>query len=387
MPKEIDPDLKKAYEALIEEQKKLADPRRIYTRSDQLYPDPRFRPDYVDPSYEKPVYKGMLPGGAEESDISPLDFITEVPSLAKGALKGFPALMGVIKKKAGSELPEEMSLLERIKLAAKRSGVKAPEMEVAQAEREALRNKPKDFFDKAREKSSKEIFEENEKKLAKKAAADKAFKEEFEPGWYHGTNEEKTNGKIIEEFYPDSFFTKDTNFASNYSGYLRGEKGSQVIPISLNTKNFFNPENASHLKTLEDSLTKHYETNPEMRLFEKMLYPEYADYHTDPVKRAKFIIDALKQKIKSNESTWAVLEDKNIEQALKNAGYEGALLKEMGSPTAISYAPKNIRSPWAKFDPAMKDSADYLAGLAAAGLSFDQIKELLNKKQTDKGEL
>lgn len=47
---------------------------------------------------------------------------------------------------------------------------------------------------------------------------------------------------------------------------------------------------------------------------------------------------------------------------------------------------KNIRSPWAKFDSAKKDSADYLSGLAAAGLTFDQIKQLLDKNSSDRNE-
>jgi hypothetical protein len=174
MPKEIDPDLRQAYEALAEEKAKLADPRRLYTRSDQLYPDPRFRPSYVDPSMEKPVYKGMMGGGAEESEMSPIDFVSEAPMLAKGALKGIPAMLATIKKK-GPNLPDDMSLLDRIKLATKRSGVKAPEMEAAQAEREALRNQPKDYFDKVREKANQKIFDENEKKLAEEAPTGLSF--------------------------------------------------------------------------------------------------------------------------------------------------------------------------------------------------------------------
>jgi len=105
MPKEIDPDLKQAYEALIEERKKLADPRRIYTRSDQLYPDPRFRPDYIDPSMEEPVYQGIAPGGAEESEMSPIDFITPgmLSGGAKVLAKGAKALVNPEVKEASSK--------------------------------------------------------------------------------------------------------------------------------------------------------------------------------------------------------------------------------------------------------------------------------------------
>jgi hypothetical protein len=164
--KEIDPDLMQAYEALAEAKAKLADPRRLYTRADQLYPPKEFRPSYVDPSMETPVYEGLAGGGATESEISPMDLISEIPSLAKAGLKGIPALLGTMKKKA-ADTPGEMSLLDSIKLAAKRSKVRAPDMEKANIEREIQRNRPKDFFDKAKEKATQRDFENIKKSLGK----------------------------------------------------------------------------------------------------------------------------------------------------------------------------------------------------------------------------
>lgn len=112
MPRQIDPDLLSAYQALLEEKRKLGDPRRIYTRADEQYPSKQFRPDYIDPSLEEPVYKGIRGGGAEESEISPMDFASEAPSLIKNAAGkvGFPALLGAIKKSATPDLPEQMKV-------------------------------------------------------------------------------------------------------------------------------------------------------------------------------------------------------------------------------------------------------------------------------------
>jgi len=367
MPKEIDPDLRQAYEALAEAKAKLADPRRIYTRSDELYPDPSHRPSYIDPSMEKPVYKGMLGGGAEESEISPIDFISEVPSLAKAGLKGVPALLATIKKK-GSELPEDMSLLERIKLEAKRSGVKAPEMEAAQAEREALRNRPKDFFDRTREQANQKIFQENEKKMAEEAAAREAFKSEFNVPVAHGTSSEKTGGKVIDEFIPsstnaphgegihtsglDKNIPYNENYRSNYFNTYAENQGGQVYPLQIRGKKVFNFDESqpSHIKNLIPSFGESF--------------------------------DKLAQLTGKSADELEGLSRREIEQLIKQ--YPEHFESLSFNKQFKTFEPKNVRSPWAKFDPAMKESGDILAGLAAAGLSFDQIKELLNKKSTDK---
>jgi hypothetical protein len=79
----------------------MADPRRLYTRSDEMYPDSRFRPSYIDASMEKPVSAGIAGGGAEESEVSPLDFAPEATAIGKMAAKGFPAIMGALKNKSG----------------------------------------------------------------------------------------------------------------------------------------------------------------------------------------------------------------------------------------------------------------------------------------------
>ena len=371
MPKEIDPDLRQAYEALAEAKEKLADPRRFYTRSDQLYPDPRYRPSYVDPSMEKPVYQGMLGGGAEESEVSPIDFIAEVPSLAKAGLKGIPALLATIKKK-GSELPEDMSLLERIKLAAKKSGVKAPEMEAAQAEREALRNRPKDYFDKARSKDTQRILEENEKKIAEQAAAREAFKSEFNIPVAHGTSLEKTKGKVIEELNPSTgwnasygegvYTAPQTPRGTPTGDYSKGY-GAMNVPLRIRGNKVFNfagqqfderyPELIGLIPKREESVSKLAKlsgvTEEEIN---KLIEGNYINKVSDLVKKHPEEFESM---------------------------YFDKIFK--------TFEPKNIRSPFAKFDPAMKESGDILAGLAAAGLSFDQIKELLNKKSTDKDEL
>jgi hypothetical protein len=523
MPKEIDPDLRQAYEALAEARAKLADPRRLYTRSDQLYPDPRFRPSYVDPSMEKPVYQGMLPGGTEDPTIDPLDLIPaeRIVSIGTKGAMSIPALIGALgdwkkegiklerkllkpdldvnhprqiqeiiayspegkivgqsqyynypdkpmmspdvhiteenrrkgiatamhelaEKESGRKIlqgsqtddakalwdqterpfgvkkedlesyleslkeapiPESMSLLDRIKLAAKRSKIKAPEMEAAQLEREALRNKPKDFFDKAREKANQKIFDENEKKLAQE------FKSGFEPGWYHGTSLQTP----IEEFKPGSFFTKDPKFANvfteklepTYAGMVRDQTQGHVVPVSLRTNNFFDTKNPEHLETFKNYLKQSFEN-------ERPNISEFPDLDNSNTKMHKIVMDQLMGKetydseklaqavidhIKEQKGNWMGLEDKPLINLIKNrGGYSGMFVDEYGiNPVtgqytdevlknAMAFDPHDIRLPWAKFDPKKALSKDTLSGLAAAGLSFDQVKDLLNKKSTDKDE-
>jgi hypothetical protein len=79
----------------------------------------------------------------------------------------------------------------------------------------------------------------------------------------------------------------------------------------------------------------------------------------------------------------------------KQAGHDSAIFKNTfdGNPTdkpvdiGVIFKPNQIRGKFAEFDPSKASSSDLLAGLAAAGLSFQQIKKLLNKKSTDKDEL
>ncbi|MFO0204127.1 MAG: hypothetical protein ACK528_13465, partial [Alphaproteobacteria bacterium] len=275
-------------------------------------------------------------------------------------------------KKKGPNLPEDMSLLDRIKLAAKRSNVKAPEMEAAQAEREALRNQPKDYFDKVREKSSKEIFEENEKKLAEEAAARKAYKAEFDanPTVYHGSQ-----NNTIEEFIPSKegmsgpgvYTTTNPEVASEYAtGKLSGVFGKKpsssnptVYPLKVRGK-LFDRENAQDVWDVlrhQDPSLPHVDFSGE--------------WWKDP------------SKLKAYDSQIKNL--RNYPEAVKKSGMYSGI--KVDDNNVVVFEPKNVRSPFAKFDPDMKESGDILAGLAGAGLSFNQIKELLNKKSTDKDEL
>lgn len=178
---------------------RLTDPRALYTPSDQQYPSFPFRPDYVDPSFEKPVQRGLATGGAENT-ISPLDFPTETASLAAGGGKlaaegmfGAGRMLGnqldrVLPSKfaneigsvgkdisplitrykgmVNNELPSEMSLLDRIKLAKERSGpirqTETFEQAANSQDMEKYKNMPKNFFDRARQNASQKIYDQNE---------------------------------------------------------------------------------------------------------------------------------------------------------------------------------------------------------------------------------
>lgn len=214
-------------------------------------------------------------------------------------------------------------------------------------------------------------------KEAAKVATENPFKAEFyeNPVVYHGS---PYGG--IEEFIPSSsgmagpgvYTTTNPELASDYAtGKVKGignfvkstfDKPNQtptVYPLRVRGK-IFDRENPQHVW----DLAQHRDpTLPKIDFS--------GEWWKDPKK-----LEAYNSQVKK----LGYLED-----AVKDSGlYNGFKVDN----NVIIFDPKNIRSIFAKFDPAMKDSANILAGLGAAGLTFDQLKELLNKKSTNKdGEL
>jgi hypothetical protein len=73
-------------------------------------------------------------------------------------------------------------------------------------------------------------------------------------------------------------------------------------------------------------------------------------------------------------------------EALKKAGYSGAVVNDEAGMSVAIFDPKNIRSRFAAFDPAKKDSADLLAGVVGlpggsflTGLNQDRSKRGISK--------
>lgn len=318
---------------------------------------------------------------AIEPSTSPLDFITPsmvaAPARALGrgamalgreAVEAAPRLVGNEIGAIGKDL-KDMSLLERIKAAAAKSGVKAPEMEAANAEREALRNKPKDFFDRARAKDTQRILEENEKKLAEEAAAREAYKAEFDanPTVYHGS----PHGNI-KEFIPSKYGVHGegiytTTIPELSNPYAEGYWSKDPTLMPKNVEPTIYP-----LKYRGRTFDVH---NPQDWLdLIRVKKPSYSYPDILPFKKNWYTHKDIQPELTALGDLDKALKESNLFTAYK----DNDLIKILD--------PKNVRLPWAKFDPAMRESADTLAGLGAAGLTFDQLKKLLDKKSTNTDE-
>ena len=93
--------------------------------------------------------------------------------------------------------------------------------------------------------------------------------------------------------------------------------------------------------------------------------------------------------LKTRPVSYSDLVDRAMQEGHDSAIFKNTFDGLRNSPmdVGVIFDPNQIRSKFARFDPSKLFSGDILAGLAAAGLSFDQIKQLLNKKSTDKDEL
>jgi hypothetical protein len=139
----------RAYQAL------LPDPVRITPTQDQISKlNPEMQNLYKD---RPPMY------------MDPLAMIGSVkfPKVGKAIGSAQKEVTPMIKKygnAVGNELPADMSMMDRIKLAKERSGpirqMETFEQAANSKELERLRNLPKDYFDKAREKASNNYFNE-----------------------------------------------------------------------------------------------------------------------------------------------------------------------------------------------------------------------------------
>jgi hypothetical protein len=82
-------------------------------------------------------------------------------------------------------------------------------------------------------------------------------------------------------------------------------------------------------------------------------------------------MDELVKQGKHKAGNWVIYENADVVAELKRRGYDSMMIAEnIDGPheTLAIFDPKNIRSKFAKFDPAKKDSANILASLGGLGL-------------------
>jgi hypothetical protein len=93
------------------------------------------------------------------------------------------------------------------------------------------------------------------------------------------------------------------------------------------------------------------------------------------IKRPDDIGDWLNELTVDQPTLWKAIEDWGLDRDIKNAGYDSLKIKDIvsakkgtiGQDSVLVFDPKNIRSRFAKFDPAKAGSADILAGLGVVG--------------------
>jgi hypothetical protein len=177
------------------------------------------------------------------------------------------------------------------------------------------------------------------KKIPSKAqmkAAVEAFKNQFTPGFYHGSPSNK-----IKEFDSSrnqdykkleipgvTFVTRDPNFAESFLPMKvmkpEYESGATMYPVSVNMGKHFNPQEELGQKVIR----------------------EYAG-NTPLAKQM-------------SEGEWEVLESPDFMEYLKNKGFNSMTVFEGGVPNVAVFDSKNIRGKFAKYNPEDANSADFM---------------------------
>lgn len=129
--------------------------------------------------------------------------------------------------------------------------------------------------------------------------------------YYHGTTED------ISEFRPGErgfvSLTRDPDFASEYAGSI-DEGSPNVMPVRVQTRNPFDYENPEHIEAVLARYKK----------------PESVS------------LDQVKDQLELGN--WNFIEDKNIQQAIKDAGFDAFYMKEQGVKNLGVFDPKRIKS-------------------------------------------
>jgi hypothetical protein len=213
-------------------------------------------------------------------------------------------------------------------------------------------------------------------KEAEEAAAREAYKAEFDanPIFYHGSP-----FNDIKEFIP----SKEGMSGPGIYATTNPEVASEYATGSTSGLGNFLKQNKDAIKS-----PTVYPIKVRGKLFDRENPQDVWDLlrHQDPsLPNVDFSGEWWKDPDKLKLYNTKVKELENYTEAVKKSGmYTG--IKTGDEHTAVIFDPKNVRSVFAKFDPAMKESGNISAGLAGAGLTFDQIKQLLDKNSSDRNE-
>ena len=167
------------------------------------------------------------------------------------------------------------------------------------------------------------------------AVAQKAFKEKFTPGFYHGSPSNK-----IEAFDPTksvkdpmyitpkaTFVTRDPEFAESFLSMNNSGKikpGSTMYPVNVNLGQHWHPDTPEGQQLIQEFIEK---------------YPKRA---------------GLQKGL--NRGDWTAVENSDFLTHLKDTGHDTFHVMEGGVPNVGVLKPENIRGKFAEFNP--EDAAD-----------------------------
>lgn len=175
--------------------------------------------------------------------------------------------------------------------------------------------------------------------------------------YYHGTFKsfkkfDKAKSAAVSGEKGPFFFSPSPRFASDYAftdwtkgGTGQKTKGGRVSPVFLSVQNPFDYENTSHVNQISKDTGMDYDS-----------------------------IKALKL------GSWRVIERKNIQDAIRKAGFDGFYAKEGGIKNIAIFDPKQVKSVFNEFVPGTAESEQFSRAPATGQQFSTDMKSRSDKK-------
>ena len=164
----------------------------------------------------------------------------------------------------------------------------------------------------------------------------------FDVDAYHGTDAD------ILRFDPSKEF-RGAGVSVAFDPINAAGYGSTVMPLKVKSADLFNITRNKDVKKLVDAVKSYHADN-----LKKSAYADDGQQNFYP-----YSLDQVLNGIKAGKSNF--LELPEVTDILKKLGFKGHIGREGPFSQAKIFDPQNIRSRFAKFDPAKADSADLLA--------------------------
>lgn len=205
----------------------------------------------------------------------------------------------------------------------------------------------------------------------------------FDVDGYHGTG-----GSDISEMKGTTWISETPALANEYAamrGNMAGDFVGQVMPLKGKTGAVFNADSLPKTVTINHMLN---EVLQQANDAGRKLSDEQRD-------RAGKLLEVVRKAAAREEAGpafrrhdfWYESESlfgKDGAAAIKEifdiGGFDSVSMKEAGQNTIGILDPKNIRSRFAKFDPAKKDSANILAGIGGAAVAGSALSEFTDEE-------